>query len=94
LGIEWYRDLIICISGTITAVALIFISVLVYRIYRRVHGVIESAEDIANTARGISSYAGDHVIKPIIEIAAIIRGARQGIEAISKIFGKGEEGKK
>jgi hypothetical protein len=93
LGIEWYRDLIICISGVVTAAALIFITILAYRTYRRLYNVIESTQDIAKIIQDITSFAGDNVIKPLIEIAAIIRGVRQGIEMISKKFGKGEEGK-
>jgi len=41
----------------------------------------------------ISSYFGDEVAKPVIQVVAIIQGVRQGIDAFSKFFKKKKGGK-
>lgn len=93
MGIEWFRDLFICIFGLIAAGVSIFIAVLLFKIYRRIETILNSVKTTAKTIQGISSYTGNEVIKPLMQIAAIVQGIRQGIEAISKLFKKkkGEE---
>ena len=90
MGIEWFRDLFICLFAVVTVLVLIFITVLVYRIYHRASKILDSVRDTTRTIQGISSYTGDQVIRPLVEIAALIQGVRQGIEAISKLFRKRE----
>ena len=92
MGIEWFRDLFICIFGLVAAVVFIFIAVLLFKIYRRGKTILDSMKTTAKTIQGISSYTGDEVIKPLMQIAAIIQGIRQGIEAISKLFKKHKGG--
>ena len=93
MGIDWFRDLIICIFGLVAAGALIFIAVLSFLLYRRVRVILDSVKATSKTIQGISSYVGDEVVKPVIEVAAIIQGVRQGIDTISKFFKKKEGGK-
>ncbi len=93
MGIDWFRDLIICIFGLVAAGALIFIAVLSFLLYRRVRVILDSVKATSRTIQGISSYVGDEVVKPVIEVAAIIQGIRQGIDTISKFFKKKEGGK-
>jgi hypothetical protein len=90
LGIEWFRDLFICLFAVVATIVSIFITVLLYRIYHRASKIMDSVKDTAKTVQGISSYTGDQVIRPLVEIAAIIQGVRQGIETISKLFRKRE----
>jgi len=93
MGIDWFRDLIICIFGLVAAGALIFIAVLSFLLYRRVRVILDSVKATSRTIQGISSYVGDEVVKPVIEVAAIIQGIRQGIDTISKFFKKKEGGR-
>ena len=93
MGIDWFRDLIICIFGLVAAGVLIFIAVLSFLLYRRVRVILDSVKATSRTIQGISSYVGDEVVKPVIEVAAIIQGVRQGIDTISKFFKKKEGGK-
>ena len=92
MGIDWFRDLIICIFGLVAAGVLIFIAVLSFLLYRRVRAILDSAKATSRTIQGISSYVGDEVVKPVIEVAAIIQGLRQGIDTISRFFRKKEGG--
>lgn len=91
MSIDWFRDLVISISGLVLIGVLIFIAVLLYALYRRTRSILDSVRATSRTIQGISSYVGDEVIKPITQIVALIQGIRQGIDAVSKLFGKKEE---
>ena len=93
MSIDWFRDLVICIFGLVAAGALIFIAVLSFLLYRRVRVILDSVKATSKTIQGLSSYVGDEVVKPVIEVAAIIQGIRQGIDTISRFFKKKEGGK-
>jgi len=88
MGIDWFRDLFICIFGLVAAGALIFITVLLFRLYHRVRDILDSIKATSKTIQGVSSCVGDGVVKPVIELAAIIQGIRQGVETIGKLFRK------
>jgi len=93
MSIDWFRDLVICIFGLVAAGVLIFIAVLLFLLYRRVRVILDSVKATSKTIQGLSSYVGDEVVKPVIEVAAIIQGVRQGIDTISRFFKKKEGGK-
>ena len=91
MDIEWFRDLVICIAGLVATGVLIFIAVLAYLIYHRAKPVIDSAKNTSRTIERISSRVVDDVVKPVIELASLIQGVRQGMGFISKFFKKKEE---
>ncbi len=93
MNIDWYRDLIICISGLVAAGVLIFIAVLLYLFYRQTISILDSMKAASKTIQRISSYAGDEVVKPVVHLVAVIQGVRQGIDTISKFFKKQEGGR-
>lgn len=74
--IEELRDLIIVISGATAAVVLIIITVLFFILYRRINKVLIAAETITKKAREISAYVSEEVVKPAVQVAALIQGAR------------------
>ncbi len=88
MGIDWFRDLIICIFGIVAAGVLIFLAVLSYSLYRRVKSILDSTRAAASNIQDISSYMGEEIIKPLIQIVAVIQGIRQGIDSVSKFFKK------
>lgn len=92
MSIDWFRDLVISIFGLVAAGVLIFIAVLLFLLYRRVRVILDSVKATSKTIQGLSSYVGDEVVKPVIEVAAIIQGVRQGIDTISRFFKKKEGG--
>ena len=93
MGIDWFRDLVICIFGLVATGAFIFIAVLLFSLYRRVRAILDSAKTTSRTIQDISSYVGGEVVKPAIELAAIIQGVRQGIDTVGRFFQKKEGGK-
>lgn len=93
MGIDWFRDLAISIFGLVAAGVLIFITVLFFSLYRRIKVILDSVKTTSKTIQGLSSYVGDEVVKPVIELAAIIQGVRQGIDTVSRLFKKKEGGR-
>jgi len=95
MGIEWFRDLAISLSGLILIGVLIFIAVLAFLLYRRVSSILDSMKIVSKNVQGISSFVTDEVAKPLIQMVAFVQGIRQGIDAISKLFkrkkGDGDE---
>jgi len=93
MSIDWFRDLIICISGLVIAGVFIFIAVLLYSLYHRTSAILDSIQATSATIQGITSYIRDEVVKPVIEVVAFVQGMRQGIDTIIKFFKKEEGGK-
>lgn len=93
MGIDWFRDLVICVFGLVATGVFIFIAVLLFLLYRRVRAILDSVKATSRTIQDVTSYVGDEVVKPVIEVAAIIQGIRQGIDTIGKFFKKGERGR-
>lgn len=92
MSIDWFRDLVISISGLVLIVVLIFIAVLSFSLYRRTRSILNSIRATSRTIQGVSSYVGDEVVKPVTQIVALIQGIRQGIDAVSTLFRKKERG--
>lgn len=88
MDVAWFRDLIICISGAVLAVVLIFTAVLMYLLYRKTKSVLDLIKTASKNIQVITSIVRDEVAKPIIGMAVFIQGIRQGINTISKFFRK------
>lgn len=105
MGIEWFRDLVICILGVITIAVLVLIAVLAYSLYRRsrsllatvdsicqrANSILDTIESTSETVQGIVSDIREAVVDPVAQIIAIIQGIRQGIGLVNKFFKKEEE---
>lgn len=88
MSIEWFRDLVIAISGLVLIGLFVLVAVLSYFLYRRIRSILDSIKVTLRTIQGISSYVGDEVVKPVAQVVALIQGIRQGIDAVSKLFKK------
>lgn len=91
MDIGWFRDLVICISGLVVTVVVIFIAVLAYLLYNKIRPVLDSMKATSATLHEITSTVKDEVVKPVVQFATLIRGIAQGIELASKFFKKGEQ---
>lgn len=85
MTVDWFRDLVISILGLVATGVLIFVTVLLFLLYRRARFILDSTKGILKTVQGISSYAAEGVAKPLVQAAAILQGISRGIEAISKL---------
>ena len=90
MDIAWFRDLIICISGLVVIVVVIFIAVLAYLLYNRARSILDSVKATSATINEISSALRDDIIKPVLQWVALVRGIFQGIDLVNRFFGKKE----
>ncbi len=72
MSIDWFRDLAISISGLVLIGVLIFVAVLSFSLYRRAKSILDSMKLTAKTIQGVSSYVGDGVVKPVMQVAAFV----------------------
>jgi hypothetical protein len=91
MDIGWFRDLVICISGLVITVVVIFIAVLAYLLFSKIKPVLDSMKATSATLHEITSTVKDEVVKPAVQFAALIRGIIQGIELASRLFKKEEQ---
>ena len=87
MSIDWFRDLVICISGLAIVGLLVFIAVILYSLYRRIKHLMDSMIGISETVHGISSTVKE-LGKPLFQVTAIIKGVRTGIDTAGKLFKK------
>ena len=93
MSIDWFRDLVISVSGLVLIGVLILFAVLSFSLYRRAKSILDSVNATTKTIQGVSSYVGNEVIKPVTQIVTFIQGIRQGVDAASKLFRKKGGGK-
>ena len=53
MGIEWYRDLVICVAGAVTAVVLIVVAVVLLSLRRRIAAALDLIETTCENARSV-----------------------------------------
>ena len=97
MSIEWLRDLVIIIFGLVSIVFLIFFSVLFFSLYRKARTIQDSVLTLVDRVEGVvgTVEAACGLLKPLIQVGAVVLGILQGISSASKIFkGKGSKGSK
>lgn len=102
MGIEWYRDLVICIMGIITIVTLIFIASLFFFLYRKIklltnkinilsdkaNYIVDNVQATTQNVQGIVANFKETMSSPINQICAIVNGIRQGTKLVNRLFTK------
>lgn len=93
MNIEWLRDLVICIFGLGATVVIICVGILAFILYFKVKPVLKSVKTTTKTVENITTCVGEDVVKPIVEIAAVVQGIRQVASMVGR-FSHKEGGKK
>jgi len=106
MDIGWFRDQVICIWGLVGAIVLIFIAVIVFKLYRKSRAILNnvteatsqgkhiltSVESSASVVKNIVSKVDQEMLGPAIQIASVIQGIRYGVTIFNKIFGSRKGG--
>ena len=87
MGIEWFRDLSITILGFVASGVLIFMTILVYRLYRTIKSTLLLMKATSKIVYETVSLIQEG-IKPLLSILTFIQGIRGGFQSISKMFQK------
>jgi phage-related protein len=91
MDIAWFRDLVICISGLVVTLVVIFIAVLAYLLYNKARSVMNSIKATTATINEITSAVRDDIVKPVLQWVTLIKGIFQGIDLVSRFFKKEEQ---
>ena len=91
MSIEWFRDLVVCIFGLGVTVAVIFLAVLAFMLYRRLRPVLESLKATTKTVENLSSCVEVEVARPLAQVAAFVQGVRQAISLVNRFAKKKED---
>lgn len=84
MTLDWLRDLIIVICGIAGTLIAIFVTVLIFRLYRQLKEITDSAKTTAKDIQSTWSFLSDTVVQPVIQITSLIQGIRQAINAVTK----------
>jgi hypothetical protein len=87
MGIEWSRDLSITILGFVTIAVLIFITMLIFRVYRLIKSILLLVKATSKIAYDTVVLVQEN-IKPPLFILALIQGISGGFKSFSKMFKK------
>ncbi len=91
MSIEWFRDLVLSIFGLGATIAVIFIAVVVFLLYRRLKPVLDSLKATTKTVENLSSCVEVEVAKPLAQVAAFVQGIRQAVSLVSRFTKRKEE---
>jgi hypothetical protein len=106
MGIEWYRELIICIAGVVTCImvlvaagAIIYFAVIVRSLNKKAKSIMSTVEETTVIAKGVISdiredVSGvkEEIMSPLIQVMAIVQGVRKGFELVNTFLRKEKGG--
>ena len=90
MDIAWFRDLSVIVLAIVVVTVVVILGVIAIKFYRRARPIIDSVKATAANMQEISSFVKEAVVKPILCVATIIQGIRQGIEWFTSAFTKKE----
>jgi hypothetical protein len=95
MGIEWFRDLVICIYGIVGIIVCVTFAVIIYLLYQKIKRILSRIEDMQKGVQGIvndvkSEIASvkEEVMSPLVQVLAVFHGIKQGYGMVSKMFKK------
>ncbi len=89
---EWFRDLVIIIFGLVATAGIVILTVLWFKLYRRVSEVLDAVRKTTQTVESITRTVDAELAGPLAQVVAIIRGIREGLGFFSS-FGGRKKGK-
>lgn len=85
MSIEWFRDLVVCIFGLGATVAIIFLAVLAFLLYRRLRPALDSLKKTTKTVENLSTCVEAEVARPLAQVAAFVQGIRHAIDLVNRL---------
>jgi hypothetical protein len=104
VGIEWFRDLVICIWGFLAIVFIVIIAILIMLLYRRLQKILNAVDtmctkcnsildSVENTTTNLQSFISslkEEIMNPLAQIMAVFQGIRQFINIFTQFKKKAE----
>jgi len=97
MDLSWWRDLAIVVWAGIATIAVIFISIVILLLYRKLVPLMKSADtvmgsvdNVVNKVGDVVDYTREEVISPVVQFGSAVQGIAQGISLITDLFRKKE----
>ncbi|MFC2018947.1 hypothetical protein ACFLU4_03205 [Chloroflexota bacterium] len=84
MSIDWFRDLAICVLGLVATGVLILGAVILASLYRRTRSILDAVQATSAHIKSMSSYLESEVVKPVLQLIALVEGIKQGIDTVFK----------
>lgn len=84
MGIEWFRDLVICVFGILATISLVVMTALAFMWYRRAKPIMESIKKTTQSVENLSSCVEMEVARPLAQVASVIQGVRQAVGMVNR----------
>lgn len=91
MEISIWRDVILIVWGLVATAVSVFISVILYRFYRKTVTMLDSTDMLIERVSGIADYVNTEVVGPASRFGKMVQGIIQGISIFSSIFKKEEK---
>ena len=88
MTIVWLRDLIIVIYGVVGIVFLVVVTFMAFALFRRVKMILDSLKVTSANIEAISSVARDQIVRPMVQVGAVIQTISKWIEMLGGYFKK------
>ncbi|MFH1775267.1 MAG: hypothetical protein ABH839_01215 [Chloroflexota bacterium] len=92
MGIDWFRDLAICVLGLVATGVLILGAVILASLYRRTRSILDAVQATSAHMKSMTSYLESEVVKPVLQLIALVEGIKQGIDTVFKRKEEGSRG--
>jgi len=91
VGIEWFRDLALCILGIGVTVVVILIGVIALLLYLKLRPILNSLRTVTTTVEDISTCMEEEVVRPLAQVAAVTQGLSRLVGLVRR-YARGKEG--
>lgn len=87
MTMEWFRDLVIVITGIVVVAMSAFMALILFTSYTRIKSILDSVKATSMTVQETSVCLKAEATK-LVQMLALIQGVREGVQVVSKIFEK------
>ncbi len=77
------RDLFIVIYAVAGIAVGVFISILIFLVFRRIRSILDLGRATAGKVQDMTSLVSENIVGPLVGIASFLQGVRKALEFIS-----------
>ena len=88
---EYARDCVIVVCGSVGAISLCIVVALIIMLYRKVAAILDSTSETLENVRNTSSLIHDNIVSPFNKAQGFFSGIRKATGIVSSIVGKEEK---
>ena len=86
MDLSSFRDIMLIVWGLIASAAIIYLCVVIAKIYRQTTSTMVAINIAAEKVKAIADQANKEVVEPLSKIGSMLRGISQGMRFFNKII--------